>query len=319
MTFLSSLLTWANVPFVVALGVALTFFLLQITGVLGLLMGSGEQEGDADHDADAGDADHDADTGGDADPDADADADADPDGDSDTDGDHDADGHHGGGMGKDFLAGIGVGKMPLSVVWQVFFLCFGLAGLVMSSIVLDRTGTLPTYSLAWSVPVAALFGFAVNHGLSRLFSRLVVPPDKASTSRKDLVGNTGVVISSKVNSEFGEVRVVDRSGDTLRLIVKTLDQDDVIEEGREVVFVEYDPQKDTLYVAPLDETAPRPRPRAQPGSRSRAAPARGATQPLQRVEVEPTRTPGGPPPPSDPEIEDADAAQDRDAGTRSPG
>jgi hypothetical protein len=45
-SFLSSLLVWANVPFVVALGVALGFGLLQMTGLLGLLAGHGVREDD---------------------------------------------------------------------------------------------------------------------------------------------------------------------------------------------------------------------------------------------------------------------------------
>ncbi len=54
MPFISSLLAWANVPFTVALGVAVGFALLQMTGLLGLLAGGGDHEGDADggHEAD---------------------------------------------------------------------------------------------------------------------------------------------------------------------------------------------------------------------------------------------------------------------------
>src|SRR4051812_27324183 len=48
-SFLSSLLAWANAPFTVALGVALGFAVLQMTGLLGLFAGGGDHEGDADH------------------------------------------------------------------------------------------------------------------------------------------------------------------------------------------------------------------------------------------------------------------------------
>jgi len=190
--------------------------------------------------------------------------------------------------------------MPLSVVWQAFAICFGLAGISANAVFIGRTGTLPTYTLAWTVPFALLVGFGVNHGLSRLFARLVVPPGKASTSRKDLVGRTGIVISSKVNAEFGEVRTVDKSGDTLRLIVKTLDGDEVIEEGREIVFVEYDPLKDALFVAALDEGAPRIRPRVRPSAKARVA-------------LEP---PSPPPPPEDAALEGGDTKAP-DGGSRS--
>jgi hypothetical protein len=293
-TFLSSLLSWANVPFVIALGVAVIFFLLQATGLLGLLAGGGDHDGDADHDVDGG---HDADA--DADGDADGDHDADADGDDDAD--HDADGAHGNAsIGKDLLAGIGVGTMPLSVVWQAFAICFGIAGIAANTVYLGRVGALPTYTLAWTVPIAGAFGYGVNHLLSRLFARIMVPPGKASTSRKDLVGRTGIVISSKVSSEFGEVRTVDKSGDTLRLIVKTLDQDDVIVEGREVVFIEYDVAKDTLYVAALDPDAPRIRPRIRPSAKARVGAA----------------SPPAEPPPEDAPVAEVDAAG-QDGGSKS--
>src|SRR5262249_44809754 len=65
--FVSSLLAWANVPFTVALGVAIGFALLQMTGLLGLLAGGGDHDGDADG---GHEADHEVDGGHEADADA---------------------------------------------------------------------------------------------------------------------------------------------------------------------------------------------------------------------------------------------------------
>lgn len=251
MTFLSSLLTWANVPFVIAFGVAVTFVVLQLTGLLGLLAGGGDHEGDADHDVDA-DADHEA-SG-----DHDADADNDHDGD-----DHDGDQEHeqNGGFGKDVLSGLGVGTMPLSIVWQSFTICFGVAGLTANTVYLSRAGALPTSALAISIPVALAFAYAATSLVSKVFGRFAPKPGKTSTSRRDLVGRTGVVISSKVNDEFGEVRITDATGSVLRIICRALPGEEPIVEGREVVFVEHDRERDLLFVAPFDVDAPRRRPR----------------------------------------------------------
>lgn len=251
MTFLASLLTWANVPFVVALGVAVVFVLLQVSGLLGIFAGGGDHDGDADHEADAG-ADHEAD-GGDGDGDADADHDA--------DGGDDADAEHeqGGSAGKEFLAGMGVGTMPLSIVWQAFAVCFALGGITTNAIYFSLTGALPTSALAISAPVALVFAYLATRLVSRLFGRLAPAGGKTSTSRKDLVGKAGVVISSKVSAEFGEVRVTDATGIVHRIICRVPPDEDPIPEGREVVFVEYDREKDVLFVAPLDPDAPRPR------------------------------------------------------------
>jgi hypothetical protein len=67
----------------------------------------------------------------------------------------------------------------------------------------------------------------------------------------------GVVISSKVSPELGEVRVTDATGIVHRIICRVPPDDEPIPEGREVVFVEYDREKDVLFVAPLDPEAPR--------------------------------------------------------------
>lgn len=257
MTFFSSLLTWANVPFVIAFGVAVTFVALQLTGLLGLLAGGGDHEGDAEHDVDGHDGDADADADHEAG--ADHESDADHDSDSDTDQEHE----HAGHVGKDILTGMGVGTMPLSIVWQSFAVCFAFAGLSVNSVYLSRTGALPTAALALSAPVALVFAYVATKLVSKVFGRFAPKAGKTSTSRKDLVGKTGVVISSKVGGEFGEVRIADATGSVLRIICRTLPGEEAISEGREVVFVEYDAGRDLLFVAPFDIDAPRRRPRVR--------------------------------------------------------
>jgi membrane protein implicated in regulation of membrane protease activity len=245
-SFLSTLLAWANVPFLVALGVAVTFALLQVTGILGLLAGGGDHDGDADAD---GGADHDADVDAGGDHDVDADADADGDHDADADGDHD-------GVGHQFLVDLGVGRVPMSIIWQTFAASFAFAGLATNFIYAKRAGVLPTHALAWAAPIALVFGYLVTRGLSRALGKVIANPDQEATSRKQLVGQSGVVISSRVTSEFGEVRLRDKSGYVLRIICRTRDDEKPIREGREVVIVDYDRDRDWLFVAPLDDDDP---------------------------------------------------------------
>ena len=245
--FLSSLIAWANVPFTVALGVALGFALLQMTGLLGLLAGG--EHGDSDHDADGGhDADHEADAGHDGDADHEADADHD----ADHDHDHDADHDESHGVAQQLLAGLGVGRVPLSIIWQTYAVTFGFAGIAANAAYASHAGAPPAWSLAWTVPGAALFGYVTTRLLARAIGRVVADPKQEATTRKQLVGHSGVVISSKIDAEFGEVRVKDKTGHTLRLICRTRDERPIL-EGRDVVIVDYDREGDRLYVAPLDE------------------------------------------------------------------
>lgn len=237
-SFLMSLLAWANVPFTAVLCIAVLFALIQMSGVLGLLAG-GDHDGDADHDVDAG---HDADAHGDASHDADA--------------DHDA--HQENGSSVGLLAGLGVGRVPLSIIWQTYAVAFGLAGILGNTTYLGYTGSLPSTTLAWTLPFALVFGYLVTRRLGRVLARLAADPRHEATTRQELVGHTGVVISSKISSEFGEVRLMDKTGHTLRIICRTRDAEPTIAEGREVVIVEYDKEGDRLFVAPLDEGIARP-------------------------------------------------------------
>jgi membrane protein implicated in regulation of membrane protease activity len=254
--FLSTLLAWANVPFLVALGVAVGFAFLQMTGLLGLLAGGGEH---GDHDVDA-DHEVDADGGHEADADHDADADGDNDHDADHDNDHDADHEQSPGLGQQLMAGLGVGRVPLSIIWQTFAVAFGFAGVVANTIYATRAGALPALNLVWTLPGAAIFAYLVTRTLSRALGRVVADPRQEATTRKQLVGHAGVVISTRIDAEFGEVRVKDKTGHTLRVICRTRDGSP-IPEGRDVVIVDWDRDGDHLYVAPLDadDEAPPPR------------------------------------------------------------
>ncbi len=249
MSFVSSLLAWANVPFTVALGVAVGFALLQMTGLLGLLAGGGEHDADADTDVDGGhEADHDVD-GHDADHDADAD--------HDHDADHDDEGH---GLGAQLLSGLGVGRVPLSIIWQTYAIVFGFSGVAANTLYLGSTGALPLVTLAWTLPGAAVVGYVATRVLARAIGRVISDPRQEATSRRQLVGHSGVVISSKIDAEFGEVRIKDKTGHTVRIICRTRGEG-AIPEGREVVVVDYDREGDRLYVAPLDEDDEPPRER----------------------------------------------------------
>lgn len=238
MSFVASLFTWADVPFVVALGVAVAFALLQMSGLLGALAG------DADVDAD-GDADVDLH----ADVDVHADVDADADADADAHGDHDGDAEHG-GLGSALLRGVGVGKAPLFVLGETFAVTFGAFGIALNA---AYRGGAPPSALLWMLPAATLVGLVATRGLAGLLGRLLGDHTEAA-SRADLVGASGVVISSKVDRDFGEVRIRDKNGQILRVICRA--EGDAIPEGREVVVVEEDERDQRLVVAPLDVRAP---------------------------------------------------------------
>jgi hypothetical protein len=223
------LTSWANSPFAVAIGVVGVFALLQATGVLGLIASGGESDHEIDHDVDA---DHDVD--GDA--------------------DHDADG----GSGERGLAAVaagvlGVGTLPLSILWQTFALAFGAAGLAMNLHAIERPGGPPAYTLLWTMPVALACGFVAVATLNKVLGPVLSSKGQEATSRAQLVGQIGVVISSKVDHDFGEVRIRDKTGHDLRVVCKlTKESPGSPTERQSVVVVDVD-DKGGLLVAPLDD------------------------------------------------------------------
>lgn len=202
MRVLQFITAWANAPFTIAFGVAAGVALLQATGALSLL------------------GDHDSDLDGDADVDADADADAD--GDAENDAEH------------SLLDVLGVGRIPFSLVWQTGAIAFALTGLLLNMGYIG--GTPPPITLLWTVPAGLVASLGSIAGVTRLLGPLFTP--QMATSRAALLGREGVVISTRVTREFGEVRIRDDHGHDLRVICTLAPGEDSVNEGRHVVVVD---------------------------------------------------------------------------------
>lgn len=205
---LQFLTAWANAPFTVAFGVATGVALLQSTGAMSLLVG--------DHEADA---------------EADVDADADVDGDTDTD--HDAE--------HSALEWLGVGRIPFSLMWQTGAIAFAITGWALNARWLGGGEPPPTTTLLWTIPTGLVAALASIAGAARILGPLFSPPE--ATSRNALIGREGVVISSRVTPEFGEVRIRDDHGHDLRLICALAPGEGPIVEGKSVVVVDVEDGK----------------------------------------------------------------------------
>ena len=238
------LVAWANAPYTVALGIVALFALLSASGLMGLLAGGehgGGDDGDgADtdgHDVDGHEADHDG---------------GHEDGDDTDDGDDENDaGRH--GFAGVLLAPLGIGKLPFSLVWQVYGAVFALTGLGANAKYLDLGHAPPLVSLAWTMPLALGAGYAVVAALAKLLGPSFVNKDAEATSRAELVGMVGTVISTRVDADFGEIRVRDKTGHDLRVVCRLAPGHAPAQEKQEIVVVDHDHDTGTLYVALLDE------------------------------------------------------------------
>ena len=247
MSLVHYLFAWANAPFTIALGIALLFAALSATGVMGLLIGDGDGDGDADG-------------GHDGAHDADADADADHETDADHDGDDDADHETNTSVGQVVFGTLGVGKIPFSVVWQVYAVVFGIAGLGLNTRFLKGGSGVPTSSLLTAAPFAFVVAYVVVALLARLTAPLFATKAQEATSRHELVGESATVISSSVTLDFGEVRIRDKSGHDLRVVCKLAPGVRVPKEHEKVVVVDY--EDGHLRVAPLEDNDEAPKKQA---------------------------------------------------------
>lgn len=237
------LVAWANAPYTVALGIVGLFTLLSASGLLGLL--GGGEHGDGDH-GDAADADgHDVE-GHEADHDGGHDEGDDHDADQDDEADR-------GGLASQVLAPLGIGKLPFSLVWQVYGVVFAVTGLGLNSRYLDMGHAPPLVSLAWTMPTALAAGYAVVAALARVLGPVLASKDAEATSRAELVGRIGTVISTKIDADFGEIRVRDKTGHDLRVVCRLAPGHAAPREKQEIVVVDHDRDTGTLYVAPLEE------------------------------------------------------------------
>lgn len=247
------LVAWPNVPFTIAVGATLLFAAVQASGLMGLL--GGDADGDADADADVdGDVDADADVDGDVD----ADADADTDGDGDADHDADAD-DAGESWALKLGSAFGMGRLPMTLLAQVFLVVLGVSGLLMN-LPFVSSGVIPFWTLLYTLPASALCALGADAAMSRVLAPIVDDKAQAATKRSALVGSIATVISRKVTEEFGEVRIRDKSGHDVRVVVKLAKDGGrtaaSLLEGQEVLVVDVD-ERGTPLVSALDLVAAR--------------------------------------------------------------
>jgi hypothetical protein len=176
--------------------------------------------------------------------------------DADHDGDHEGDDGHGGTdrtWAAAALAPLGFGKIPFSMIWQSFALVFAAVGYGLNLRFLEH-GAPPLYTLAWTLPVATLAGYGGVALLARLLGPVLSSKAQEATSRSELIGQTGVVISTKVDAEFGEVRIRDKSGHDLRVVCKLAPGAKAMpREHQSVLIVDCTEEKGELLVEPYDD------------------------------------------------------------------
>ncbi len=226
----SFLVAWYNIPFLVSLVCCLLFALLQ------LFAGGGDNDADGDADLDA-DVDADLDAHLDADLDAHLDAVA---AHSDTEGT---------GPFGTALSALGVGRVPLMLILIALLGCFGFLGLLFNSLLINLPGGYPALAFIPVVLGGGLAALLLTGRISSLLARLA-PNNSAAVSFEQLVGRSGVVVSSTVSHSYGRVAVRDSFG-TVHTVFAVIANGEPLPEKSEVALLSYDTTGRHFIVKPL--------------------------------------------------------------------
>jgi hypothetical protein len=219
-----AILDWQNLIFVLPMLAAILYVLLMTVGFFwgggGDLDAGHDVHVDVGHDVSAG-AGHDV--GGAA--------------------GHDAGGHGGHGsqvglLGRAFGL-LGVGKVPVSILWLSVCFIWGATGLVLN--VLLGVGAL-RQNVLFAALAAVVGARSVAEGLAFLLPR----EESYHTPKAELVGQVGEVLY-EVTRTSGTVRLCDPSGNLLDLDCRVLDGAG-LKAGTRVVLQEYEPTADVFFV-----------------------------------------------------------------------
>jgi hypothetical protein len=85
--------------------------------------------------------------------------------------------------------------------------------------------------------------------IAKSISKVVKPPQEAP-GKRHLVGLPGVVVSGKVDEEFGEIRVKGPHGELVQLACRVMPGEKPLPNQSPVVIVSYDRERDCIYVMP---------------------------------------------------------------------
>ena len=214
--FLYECFNWANLPATVLLLVVLSYWILVIVGVLGL---------------DAIDLDLDLDL----------DVDADVDFDLDMEGGFDGDVN--GGLFHSFAELMYLGDVPVVIVGS-FFAVFLWIVTVLSNHYLNADFSLAV-TLLWAIPNVIVSLIATRFAVMP-FSTMFKNYDKTDDRREHMIGQLGVVKTSRVDEKFGQVEIA-QDGPPLVINART-SKGVVLGQGDAARIVSYNQETGTYLV-----------------------------------------------------------------------
>lgn len=247
-------LSFPGVVYTVLLGVVLVYWLFVVVGAINLGDGSadGHFDGLGDHGADVGDVGH---HGADV---------ADGGGSGDV-GDGDGDAGEGSAVAA-LINALHLRSVPATVIFSLIITFSWLVCTIAMQLVSRTSGADSQTLLGWLVlagsPILAL---PLTSFSARPLAKVFV--QRRATSFSDLIGKTCVVRTGTVTSTFGEASLED-GGAGLVLRVR-VDRELSVKRGDQMLIVEWDRERESFLVEPLDALEPNARQQLRSAQRER--------------------------------------------------
>jgi len=176
---------------------------------------------------------------------------------TDFDPDHDVDAGIDGGGHDFFLSGfmwLGMGKVPLTIVFEVLFISFGCIGLLVNALWSEVASDM---IVPFSLPVAccvALFGsFVLTHSSATWIARHLPSESTISRPAGGWIGEPGTVVNT-VTQYSGQVRI-EGGGNVPDVVISAKVHDthpDPIQRGSQVVVMDYVESTNSYTVIPME-------------------------------------------------------------------
>jgi hypothetical protein len=145
---------------------------------------------------------------------------------------------------------LGIGKVPIMMVFSSFSFVWGFTG-VMANLFFSKVLPVPALFIWPSVGASLLSSLCFTSALSQGFARLMPSVETYSTSQEELVGKTGRALY-EISANSGAAVVVDKY--SVRIQIKCRTEDAVsIPHGAKVALMRYDESSQTFFVRSVVE------------------------------------------------------------------
>jgi hypothetical protein len=150
------------------------------------------------------------------------------------------------------LSLLGIGKVPIMMVFSSFCFLWGFSGLAANLLLAPVFG-LPALFILPSMGIALVSSVVLTGALSQGVAKLMPSVETYTTPREGFLGKTGHALY-EIDGRSGAAVVLDNESNRVQIKCRTEDEGTVIPRGHSLSVARYDEQKDMFVVREISLT-----------------------------------------------------------------